>query len=83
MRNLIKPIKNRIPQIILIIFFLIVQAYTNLTLPSYTANIVNIGIQNTDINYIINTGIMMLTMVVISVIAAVFISYLSSRVSSD
>lgn len=82
MRNLIKPIKNRIPQIILIIFFLIVQAYTNLTLPSYTANIVNIGIQNTDINYIINTGIMMLTMVVISVIAAVFISYLSSRVSS-
>ena len=66
----------------MIIFFLIVQAYTNLTLPSYTANIVNIGIQNTDINYIINTGIMMLTMVVISVIAAVFISYLSSRVSS-
>ena len=82
MINLVKPLKSKIPQIILILLFLIVQAYTSLTLPSYTADIVNIGIKNTDINYIINTGITMLVMVVISVIAAVIISYLSSRVSS-
>lgn len=82
MRKLLKPIRNKIPQIIVIIFFLMVQAYTNLTLPAYTADIVNIGIQNTNIDYIIDTGIKMLSMVVISVIAAVFISYYSSRVSS-
>lgn len=82
MRNLLKPLKSKIPQMILIIFFLMVQAYTNLTLPSYTADIVNIGIQNTNIDFIIDTGIRMLAMVVISVLAAVFISYLSSRVSS-
>ncbi|WP_298501598.1 ABC transporter ATP-binding protein [uncultured Methanobrevibacter sp.] len=82
MRNLFKPLKNKIPQIVLIVFFLIIQAYTNLTLPSYTADIVNIGIQNADINFIIDTGISMLLMVIASVIATVFISYLSSRVSS-
>lgn len=82
MKNLLKPLKNRIPQILLIIFFLIVQAYCNLTLPSYTADIVNIGIQNTDFDYILDTGAMMLAMVAISVVAAVFTSYFSSRVSS-
>ncbi|MDO5139585.1 MAG: ABC transporter ATP-binding protein, partial [Oscillospiraceae bacterium] len=82
MRNLVKPLRNKIPQIILIVLLLIVQAYANLTLPSYTADIVNIGIQNTDIDFIIDTGINMLLMVVISVIAAVFLSYFSSRVSS-
>ncbi len=82
MRNLFKPLKSKIPQILIIMFLLIVQAYANLTLPSYTADIVNIGIQNTDIDFIVDTGIKMLSMVVISVIAAVFISYFSSRVSS-
>lgn len=82
MRNLLKPLKNKIPQILLVIVFLIVQAYCNLTLPSYTADIVNIGIQNADVNYIWSTGAMMLSMVAISVFAAVFISYFSSRISS-
>ena len=82
MRNLLRPIKSKIPQILLIILFLIIQAYCNLTLPSYTADIVNIGIQNANIDYIMNTGMIMLAMVGISVIAAVFISYFSSRVSS-
>ncbi|WP_298525211.1 ABC transporter ATP-binding protein [uncultured Methanobrevibacter sp.] len=82
MKKLIKPLKSKIPQMVLIIVLLIVQAYTNLTLPSYTADIVNIGIQNTDIDFITNTGIKMIMMVVISVIATLFLSYFSSRVSS-
>ena len=82
MKNLLKPIKSKIPQIILVIVFLIAQAYCNLTLPSYTADIVNVGIQNADINYIWDTGMKMLLMVAISVFAAVFISYFSSRISS-
>lgn len=63
-------------------FFLIVQAYCNLTLPSYTADIVNIGIWNMDVDFIFNTGVMMLLMVVVSVVAAILTSYFSSRVSS-
>lgn len=82
MRNLIKPLKSKIPQMTLIVFFLIVQAYTSLTLPSYTADIVNIGIQNTDIDFIIDIGMKMLLMAVLFVIASVLTSYFSSRVSS-
>ena len=51
-------------------------------LPSYTANIVDIGIQNADINYIMCVGFLMLIMVAISVFATIGISYFSSRVSS-
>ena len=82
MLKLIKPIKNKIPFIILIILFLIIQAYCNLTLPSYTANIVNIGIQNGDVDYITDIGMRMLLMVGISVIAALFTSFFTSRVAS-
>jgi len=62
--------------------FLLVQVACDLTLPTYTASIVNIGIQNTDFAYIIDTGIMMLVMVAISAFATVGVSYFSSRVSS-
>lgn len=51
-------------------------------MPQYTADIVNIGIQNTDFQFIIDTGIMMLLMVAISALATVGVSYFSSRVSS-
>ena len=51
-------------------------------MPSYTADIVNIGIWNMDVDFIFNTGVMMLLMVVVSVVAAILTSYFSSRVSS-
>lgn len=82
MKNLIKIFKDKIPQVILIFALLIIEAYCDLSLPSYTAKIVDIGIQNTDLKYIIDTGILMLMMVSISVLATVGVSYFSSRVSS-
>ena len=82
MKSLIKIFKNKIPQVIIIFLLLVVQAYCDLSLPSYTANIVDIGIQNTDINYIVNVGFLMLVMVSVSVFATIGISYFSSRVSS-
>ncbi len=82
MKKLITPIKTRIPQIAAILILLLIQVYCDLTLPTYTANIVDIGIQNTDFQYIINTGIIMLLMVIISAIATIGVSYFSSRVSS-
>lgn len=82
MKKLLQPIKSLIPQIIFIIVFLLIQAYCDLTLPQYTANIVDIGIKNTDFNYILNIGSIMLSMVAISAFATVGVSYFSSRVSS-
>ena len=82
MRKLIAPMKHRIGQILAISLLLLIQVYCDLTLPQYTADIVNIGIQNTDFNFIIATGEMMLLMVAISALATVGVSYFSSRVSS-
>lgn len=39
-------LKNSIPQVLLIIVLLVIQAWGDLTLPQYTSNIVDIGIQN-------------------------------------
>ena len=82
MKNLLKPLKKSIFPIILIFICLLVDVYCNLTLPAYTADIVDIGIQNTDFNYIISVGAMMLLMVAISVISTIALSYLSSKVSA-
>ena len=82
MKNLINVFKNKIPHVLIIFLLLIVQAYCDLALPSYTANIVDIGIQNADINYITDVGFLMMMMVAISVFATIAISYFSSRVSS-
>ena len=82
MKKLLKPMKNKIPSIGFIFIFLLIQVYCDLTLPQYTADIVNIGIQNTDFQFIIDTGMAMLLMVAISALATVGVSYFSSRVSS-
>lgn len=82
MKKLIAPMKNRIPQILFIFLFLVIQVYCELTLPQYTADIVNIGIRNTNFQFIIDTGMIMLLMVAISALATVGVSYFSSRVAS-
>jgi len=45
MFKLIKYLKNSVVPIIIIIGLLIVQAVCDLSLPDYTSNIVNVGIQ--------------------------------------
>ena len=80
--KLLSPLKKSIIPLFLIIAFLLIDVYCNLTLPKYTADIVDIGIQNTDFNYIINTGTMMLDMALIGVLATIGLSYFSSKVSA-
>ena len=82
MKNLIRIFKNKLPQVFIIFALLIIEAYCDLSLPSYTADIVDIGIQIADLNYITNMGTLMLIMVAISVFATIGVSYFSSRVSS-
>ena len=45
MLKLFRYLKNSIPSVILVILLLVVQAVSDLSLPEYTSNIVNIGIQ--------------------------------------
>lgn len=80
--KMLSPLKKSIIQIALIFIFLLIDVYCNLTLPAYTADIVDIGIQNTDFNYIISVGTMMMTMVLIGVLATIGLSYFSSKVSA-
>lgn len=83
MKNILNVFKNKIPLMLLMIIFLIIEVYCDLTLPSYTADIVNIGIQNTDFNIITSTGINMMLMVIISVLATIVVSYISSIISAS
>ena len=82
MKKVLIPIKYRIKELILILICLIIEAYGLILLPQYTAQIVDIGIKNTNIPFIIDTGIFMLLLIGISTAAEIFSSYLSSRVSS-
>ncbi|MDO5860387.1 ABC transporter ATP-binding protein [Methanobrevibacter sp.] len=80
--KLLSPLKKSIIPLFLIVAFLLVDVYCNLTLPTYTADIVDVGIQNTDFNYIIYVGTMMMAMVLIGVLATIGLSYFSSKVSA-
>ncbi len=83
MKNIILIMKDKVPKIIIMIIFLIIEVYCDLSLPFYTADIVNMGIRNTDFNVITTTGINMTIMLIISVIAAIIVSYFSSIISSS
>ena len=80
--KILSPLKKSIIPLILIVAFLLIDVYCNLTLPKYTADIVDIGIQNTDFNYIISVGTMMMAMVLVGVLATIGLSYFSSKVSA-
>ena len=80
--KLISPLKKNLISLFLIFLFLLVDVYCNLTLPAYTAEIVDVGIKNTDLNYIISVGTMMMAMVLVGVLATIALSYFSSKVSA-
>ncbi|MBQ2652767.1 MAG: ABC transporter ATP-binding protein [Methanobrevibacter sp.] len=82
MNDLISPIIKKYKSIILILLLLIVQAYFTLTLPEYTADIVNIGVANADINYVYDIGIKMIAITVLATISAILVSFFSIRFSS-
>lgn len=80
--KLLSPLKKSIIPLFLIFLCLLIDVYCNLTLPAYTADIVDIGIKNTDINYILSVGSMMMAMVLIGMFATIALAYFSSKVSA-
>jgi len=64
-----------------IIFFVFLQAISELFLPNLMSDIVDIGVVNGDVNYILKTGERMLLIAFIAMMASIYGSYLASRVS--
>ena len=75
--------RNKLYFIVIILALLLIEAYAELSLPSYTADIVDIGIQNTNLNIIIEIGKNMMLMVTVSVVATLLLSLTSSRFASS
>ena len=50
MKKLFQFLKPYAPRVLLILCVLVVQAYCDLSLPTYTSNIVNVGIQQSGID---------------------------------
>ena len=82
MNALISPIIKKYKTLILILILLIIQAYFTLTLPEYTADIVNIGVANANMDYVYDIGIKMISMTVLATVSAILVSFFSSRFSS-
>jgi len=57
MKNILATLKDYKWQIILVLILLVIQAYCNLALPTYTSDIVNVGIQQNGIESLIPISI--------------------------
>ncbi|MEE0865778.1 MAG: ABC transporter ATP-binding protein [Clostridia bacterium] len=82
MLKVLKYLKQSFWQVIVIVVFLCIQAAIDLALPDYTSKIVNIGIQEGKNDYILVAGLQMLGISLISVISAILVMLLSSRVGA-
>ena len=72
----LKPYTLHISLIIILLFF---QVIADLYLPTLMADIVNNGIINKDVNYIIRTGGIMLAAAAVGIVAAIIAAFLSSK----
>ncbi len=81
---MIKLLKNLKPywvSIVGIILLVFLQAISELFLPTLMSNVVDIGVVDGDINYILRIGGLMLFIALVAMTASIFGSYLSSRLS--
>lgn len=78
--NFLKPYKLLLIFTILFIIFDILGA---LYIPTITSNMINSGVGNKDIDYIVQEGILMLIVTIISSSGALLGSYLCSRLTSN
>lgn len=67
----------------IIIALVIIQAVCDLSLPEYTSNIVNIGVQQMKPDYILSAGAKMISVALLSMAATIGISFVASRVAAS
>lgn len=68
--------------IVAALVFTVIQASCDLALPGYMADIVNIGVIGGNINYIIQTGIKMLLITLLSAASAIAVGYFAARTAA-
>ncbi len=69
-------------QVLLVMVLVVVQSFTELMLPTLLADIVDIGVVNSDNNFILQTGVYMILIALVGSISTIWKAYLSARVSS-
>lgn len=74
--RLLKPYRVPVLAVVVVVFF---QCMSDLYLPTLMSDIVNKGITNGDIGYIMRTGALMLLVALGGSVCAIFASYLSSH----
>ena len=82
MIKLLKNLKESWLSVVVIVILLVLQAVCDLALPDYTSDIVNNGIQNGDIHYIVISGLKMLGITFVIMVCAILIMLLSARVGA-
>ena len=70
-------------QIMVILILVILQVFFQVTILQLTKSIINKGIVNSNINFIINTGIFMSILTIFYGISVVFSSYVSASISAS
>lgn len=75
--------KSRVKTLLIFmaIFFMIVQVITTLMLPNYTSDIINQGIAKNNTDFIVQTGLKMLGVTTIFILAAIGNVYCAAKVS--
>ena len=80
MIKLLKNLKPYTMALIAILVLMLLRTFSELMLPRFMSNIVDIGIRNGDTNYILRTGLIMLSVALFGGATSIFTSYLSSKV---
>ena len=82
MIKLFKNLKPYTLMIIVVMVFVFLQAFSEIYLPTLMADIVDIGVINGDVAYIIRIGGWMILIAVIGMISAIFGSYWAAKVAT-
>lgn len=82
MRKLSKYYKPYTLHILVLIFLVGVQVFTDLTLPTYMAKIVDDGVMQQNLDGVLINGALMLGVTIIGVLAVILTSLISSRMSA-
>lgn len=81
MLKLLKGLKSNSIAILLIFVLVFIQAICDVYLPNLMSDIVDVGVVKQDTTYILNTGIKMLIITLIGVVATVTASFFSSKIA--
>lgn len=81
MLKLARYLKNYIKEVIIGPFFKLIEAVFELIVPLVMAKIIDVGIENSDTNYILRMGGVMILLGVVGLCCALICQYLASRTS--